>query len=87
MKKIEKIIIGLCTLTFIFISFTVGYIYGYEDGSNNMAETFFSIAGNLKIENMNFAINETEMVNVMFDKMGLNQSMFNMSNLSEGEKK
>jgi len=75
MNDNEKIIkrlytwIGLTIFVAVFVMvFTLGFATGFRQGQINMAETGFAILDHLQINEVNFDINETELMNTMFNR-------------------
>ena len=78
-KRLYTWITSLLFIVAIITSFSVGYIKGQVD----MAETGFAILDHLQINEVNFDINETELMNTMFNRF---QEDYNL-NLSFQENK
>jgi len=69
MKQNTKVIYpyGFLLLIFIVVSFFF-FGLGYSQGMNNMAETGFEILEHIQVKEVNLDINETELMNTMFDR-------------------
>ena len=78
-KRLYTWITSLLFIVAIITSFSVGYIKGQVD----MAETGFEILDHIKVKEINLEINETELMNTMFDRF---QEEYNL-NLSFQENK
>ena len=64
----QETIIAICMIMGFILCFVAGLGLGTYYGAGYVAETWFEILDHIQIKEVNFDINETELMNTMFDR-------------------